>query len=366
MPNNRPPVTLSLYTENAVSDVIVAPAVRDLDELGGKLAAWMAGKMPGASDIRIDNLDYPRGAGQSHETILFDAHWREGGEERSQGYVVRIKPSSFTVFPDNLFDEQYQVMKVLHDNNYVRVARPLWLEQDAAILGNPFFVMEKVKGRVPVSIPPYARSGWVSEASPEQHRRMWEEGVRQLAAIQLVPLDKVRFLEGPPPAREGLAQEWDKYTRFVAWLEEVEPQPALRAALDRLKSIWPKNQPEGMVWGDARIGNMMFDEDYRVAAVMDWEQPSLGGALNDLAWFIVISVTLHGPSAQVGRHLPGMGTREETVALWEQISGKSAADLDWFEDFTHLKMTCTGIRLGHLRGQPMMDEATIAKRLKVG
>ena len=348
-----------------MSDIIVAPETRDLPELAAALCQWLAGKLPQASDIRIDNLDYPRGAGMSHETILFDMHWREGGEARSQGMVVRIKPGHHTVFPDDLFDQQYQLMKVLHEGNYVRVAKVFWIEQDPTILGKPFFVMEKKVGRVPVSMPPYASNGWVSEATPEQHRKIWEEGVTQLALIQRVPLDKVRFLEGPPHAREGFAQEWDKYVRFVEWVKDDPAAPVLRDALARLDSIAPKNRPEGVVWGDARIGNRMFNDKFEVIAVMDWEQPSLGGAMQDLAWFSVLSETMHGKSAIRGKYLPGMGTREETIALWEEVSGKSAADLEWYEEFTHLKMACTGVRLGGLRGEVMQDVASLRARLKV-
>jgi aminoglycoside phosphotransferase (APT) family kinase protein len=348
-----------------VSDVIVAPATRDLDELARDLEAWLATRLTGASDIRVDELDYPRGAGQSHETILFEAHWNEAGEERNQGMVVRVKPSAFTVFVDTLFEEQYRVMQVLHEGNYVRVAKPLFFEEDVSFLGNPFFVLERKYGRVPVSIPPYAKTGWLSEASPEQRRKLWEGAVDQLAAIQKVPLDKLDFLKGPPGAESGLAQEWDKYSRFADWIQEHVPSPAIARALERLKSLWPKNQPEGLVWGDARIGNMMFDEDFNVVTVMDWEQPSLGGALHDLAWFCVLSETMHGRNSQMGAYLEGMGSREETVERWQALTGKSAADLEWYEDFTHFKMTCTGIRMGHWRGKQMFGETDIAKRLKV-
>ncbi len=348
-----------------MSDLIVAPETRDLDELAEELAVWLARQLPGSSAMRIDNLDYPRGAGMSHETILFDAHWTSAGEAKSQGMVVRIKPERMTVYPDNLFDEQYQLMKVLHEGNYVRVAEVFWLEQDTSILGKPFFVMEKKFGRVPVSMPPYAQTGWVSEASDAQHRHMWEEGVRQLALIQHVPLDKLQFLRGPAHAPEGFAQEWDKYVRFVEWVRDEPAAPILRDGLKRLESLTPANQPEGLVWGDARIGNMMFDANFDVIAVMDWEQPSLGGALHDLAWFLVLSDTMHGPGAQRGKHLPGMGSREETITLWEEISGKSAADIEWYEDFTHLKMACTGVRLGALRGEVMQDPAYLKVRLKV-
>ncbi len=349
-----------------MSDVIVAPETRDLEELAQTLAAWMQDKLPDARDIRIDNLDYPRGAGQSHETILFDAHWNEGGDARTQGCVVRIKPGDFTVFVDTLFEEQYRVMKLLHEDGQVRVAKPLWFEEDSSVLGRPFFIMEKKHGRVPVSIPPYSQTGWLSEATPEQRRKLWRNAVEQLAAIQKVPLDKFDFLKGPPGAESGLAQEWDKYERGAAWVQEHVGSPALAKAQERLKSLWPENQPEGLVWGDARIGNMMFDDDFEVVAVMDWEQPSLGGALHDLAWFSVLSELMHGPNSMAGVPLEGMGSREETVELWEELTGKSAADLEWYEDFTQFKMACTGLRMGHWRGQQMMDDETIAKRLKVG
>lgn len=348
-----------------MSDVIVAPETRDLDVLAKELAAWMAGKLPGASDVRIDNLDYPKGAGQSHETILFDAHWSEGGQARTQGCVVRIKPESFTVFPDNLFEEQYRVLQVLHEGDYVPVAKPLWFEEDASLLGKPFFIMEKKYGRVPVSIPPYAKVGWLSEATPAQRRHLWEGAVRQLAAVQLVPLDKVQFLAGPDHARDGLAQEWDKYTRFVEWVSDSPNAPILEAGRQRLLSMWPDNQPEGMVWGDARIGNMMFDENFDVVTVMDWEQPSLGGALQDLAWFCTLAETMHGKNSQMGAYLEGMGTREETIVLWEEITGKSAADLEWYEDFTQLKMACTGVRMGMLRGSEITNADWLKQRLKV-
>jgi aminoglycoside phosphotransferase (APT) family kinase protein len=351
--------------ENGMSDVIVAPSTRDLDVLSGKLSAWLTERLQAADGLELFNFAYPRGAGQSHETILFDARWTEKGEEKVRGYVVRIKPTDFTVYPDNLFDEQYQIMRLLHDRDYVRVARPLWLEQDATILGSPFFVMEKVEGRVPVSHPPYAKSGWLAEATPAQRRRLWESAVRQLAAIQCVPVAEAQFLAGEGEARDGLAQEWDKFTRFVDWVQDDPRAPILRAGWQRLLDSWPKNQPEGIVWGDSRIGNMMFDDEFEVVAVMDWEQPSLGGALHDLSWFTTIAETMHGKASTYGAYLEGMGTREETIALWQEVCGKPVDDLEWYDDFTHLKMSLTGMRLDILRGTEMLKPEYLRERLKV-
>ena len=348
-----------------MENVIVAPEVRELDVLARQLVPWLQAHLPEADDLRVERLSYPFGAGRSHETILFDASWRAAGTRIEKHWVVRIKPRRHTVFPDDLFEQQYRVMKVVHERGAVRVAQPLWFEADPSLLGAPFFVMERKQGRVPVSIPPYATTGWVAEATPAQRAKMWENGVRQLAAVQSVPLSSVQFLRGSGRSRDGLAQEWDKYVRFVEWINQERPWPVLDAALERLRSCWPTNQPPGLVWGDARLGNMMFDDNFEVVAVMDWEQPSLGGALHDLAWWLYISNMMHGATPD-RPHLQGMGTREETLALWRELTGISTADIEWYEDFTALKLSCTGIRLQTLKGVQFYDEAWLARRLKVG
>lgn len=348
-----------------MSGEIVAPETRDLDVLSAQLAHWLAGRLAGASDVRVTNLDYPRGAGQSHETILFDANWLAAGTRHTQGYVVRIKPTRQLVYPDDLFIEQYRLMRLLYEDGRVRVAQPFWFEESPALLGAAFFIMEKKIGRVPVSIPPYRESGWVAEATPEQRRIMWKNGVHQLAAIQSIPLSAVQFLAGPDNARDGLAQEWDKYSRFITWMGGATFTPILRAAMDRLQKLWPANQPPGLVWGDSRLGNMMFDENFDVIAVMDWEQPSLGGALHDLAWWLVLSEAHHaaGPNRPF---FEGMGTREETIALWQSLTGISAESVDWYEDFTRLKMSCLSLSTAKMGRYPHPDPAVMARRLKVG
>ena len=344
------------------ADVIVAPNVRDLDELRQKLTAWVSGNILGGADVRLDNFSYPFGAGRSHETILFDAAWTEGGENRTQGMVVRIKPTDHLYFPDDLFDTQYRLMQALHQEGHVKVAKPLAFEAGSDLLGAPFFVMEKLYGRVAVSTPSYSQIGWVAEATPEQRRTLHANGVRALASTQLVPVSALGFLADETTGRSGLEQEWDRYVRHIDWVCEGKPAPILQEALAELKRRWPANQPEGMVWGDARLGNIMFDDKFDVVAVMDWEQPSLGGALHDLAWWIFMDRSNHG--ARPGREaLEGMLSREEVIALWEEVSGKSAADFEWYEDFVSLKVAALGIRTAVLLNQPAPDEAGLRRIL---
>jgi aminoglycoside phosphotransferase (APT) family kinase protein len=329
--------------QSVTAPTLVAPEVRDLDDLARQLAAWLKTRMPEADGIELRNLSYPLGAGMSHETILFDAAWREAGRTVERGMVVRIKPMRRQVYQDDMFDAQYQLMQLMHRLDVVPVAEPLWFEQDPSLLGAPFFVMAKVSGSVAVSFPPYSKQGWLFDAAPADRRRLWEDSVRALARIQTVPISEAPFLHLPGEFAENFDQEIDRWTRYLDWADPERNCGLLRGAFERLKAARPKNRPEGIVWGDARLGNLMVSDDFKVVAVMDWEQPSLGGALQDLGWWLYterLQTVLRGIPP-----LEGMGAREETLALWSETCGKSTADIEWYEAFAAFKMDCLSVRM---------------------
>jgi len=329
---------------------VVALDKRDLEQLSRDLATWLVQRLPDASDLCISDLSYPLGAGLSHETILFDAHWHTSAGERSEGLVVRIKPTRHQVFLDDMFDQQFQIMAFMQALNVVPVATPLWLERDPGLLGAPFFVMKKIPGRVAVSFPPYSKQGWLFEAAPADRRCVWEDAVRNLAAIQTVPAGQAAFLNLPGNFVEDFDQEVDRWFRYLNWADVKGECKLLRGQFELLLNQRPANRAEGIVWGDARLGNMMFDHNFRAVAVMDWEQPSLGGALHDLGWWLYSDrmQTLNKGLAP----LKGMGSREDTIELWSEVCGKSAADIEWYEAFAAFKMECLGVRMRSIGAIP--------------
>jgi aminoglycoside phosphotransferase (APT) family kinase protein len=322
---------------------IVAPVTRDLVDLSRQLATWLKGRLQAAGDVAVLNLAYPLGAGMSHETILFDAEWDEQDALVRRGMVVRIKPTQRHVYHDDMFDQQYELMRLMHAGGIVRVAKPLWMEPAPDLLGAPFFVMEKVTGRVAVSYPPYTKQGWLVEAAPCERRRLWEDSVRQLAAIQNMPVESASFLNHPIAFEQGFDQEVDRWRRYLNWVDPGASQLLLHACFDRLMALAPADRAPGIVWGDARLGNMMIGPDFKVAAVMDWEQPSLGGALHDLGWWLCSDA--NQTTGQGLKPLDGMGTREETIALWSEACAKSATDIEWYEAFVGFKQECLALRM---------------------
>jgi aminoglycoside phosphotransferase (APT) family kinase protein len=61
---------------------------------------------------------------------------------------------------------QYRTVRLVAEHTDVPVRRVLWLEVDPGSLDAPFFVMERVEGRVPPNVMPCTREGtWVHAAS---------------------------------------------------------------------------------------------------------------------------------------------------------------------------------------------------------
>ena len=166
--------------------------------------------------------------------------------------------------------------------------------------------------------------------------------MEELCRVAQVPVDEVAFLSAPGSSAASLERYLEYWRQGVDWSTQGQtPEPIWRLS-DWLAKQLPEDRPAGFAWGDARVGNMMFGDDFRVVGVMDWEAATLGGIRQDLAWWLFFD-QWNGPA----RGLPvldGFGTREETIAFWEERVGEEAGDLTWYEVFTAFQITLLSIR----------------------
>ena len=87
-------------------------------------------------------------------------HSGKGGVEY---WVVRIKPTAYTMFPDDLFEQQYRIIEALHAQGNVRVARPLGFEPDPSVLGAPFLAQKLLTARAHLRIVTVGGRAWTAE-----------------------------------------------------------------------------------------------------------------------------------------------------------------------------------------------------------
>jgi len=320
------------------------PWQRDLEADGAKFAAWLRRQLPAADDFTLSPLAAPTSSGFSNETLLCEAAWSESGAERRESLVVRIQPTGYQVFPEYDMGLQFRTMQRLAQTD-VPVPRVLWLEtSDTSVFGAPFYVMAKVEGRVPTDQPPYHVGGWMTEISPAERRAIFLAGFEMMARIHRLDLDAAGFgfLRRPELGANGLAQELAYYERYLAWASAGREQPVAEAAYDWLTKHAPSGEPEGLVWGDARIGNVIF-AGTKPVAVLDWEMVTCGSPEKDLGWAVFLD--RHHSEGLEAKRLEGFPSYDECMAHYESLTGHRVAHLHYYQVFAGFRFSVVMMRI---------------------
>jgi aminoglycoside phosphotransferase (APT) family kinase protein len=319
---------------------------RDPAEVADALGRWLATTSPDGAGPEVFDVRTPASNGFSNETILCRTR-SAGGEERR--LVVRVAPTRHLLFMDAEFSTQYRVMKALADGgSSVRLPRLGPYEEDPQYLGVPFFTMDHVEGQVPSDNIPYTMEGWVIEAPPEEQERLWWSGIDALAAVhrtdwRALGLD---WLSQPSRGRPGIEQQMSYYRDFLDWAAKGLRVPVLESTWQWLVDHQPVEDGEVVLsWGDSRIGNIIWD-DFRCAAVLDWEMASLGQPEMDLGWFLYFDRQFTDP---LGVPRPaGFPSHEDTIERYSDLLGRPMKDLFFYEIFSGFRFAVVMLRLADL------------------
>jgi aminoglycoside phosphotransferase (APT) family kinase protein len=330
---------------------------RDLAADGAKLTAWLQRQLPDATELRISDLVAPQSSGFSNETLLFDLEYARGGEAHRDALVVRIEPMGLRIFPEYDLGLQFRTMQMLAPTA-VPVPPTYWIEaRDRDVLGGAFYVMGQVRGRVPSDQPPYHAGGWMTEIAPAERAAIWWAGVDTLAAIHALDYRALGFGFLATPALGDTPLDWQLtyYQRFLEWAACGRPQPTIARAFEWLKRHQPRGEPTGLCWGDARIGNIIFDGT-RPAAVLDWEMVALGSPEMDLGWSIFLD-RHHSEGLELPR-LEGFPGYEATVARYEALTGHRVQHLHYYQVLAGFRFAVIMLRIAQqMVTYGLMDEA---------
>ncbi len=335
----------------------------DLPTLSLCLQRWLVKHW--RSSARLLNLQRSAG-GYSNITLLAELQTDEG----TQGIVIRIQPEGASVFPDCDVQTQYRTLTLLQGSG-LPVPALLGLELDSSVIGAPFFLMARIEGRVPNENPPYHLEGWFHDLAPQPMRQHWFAGVDGFAALAKLDWRALGFsFLLPQQGQSPLVQLLDYYERMLGWSESLSGRsyPLLWRAMDWLQLHQPQDEPMALSWGDAKLGNCVFDSDGRLVGMLDWERPALANPVDDLAWWLMLD-----ESMCTGYGLPrlaGLPEKAETIARWEQVSGCSATDLPYYELLAAWRFAIVMSRIGDIftkRGwvapDARMDERNGGSRL---
>ena len=192
-----------------------------------------------------------------------------------------------------------------------------FIGEDPTVLGEQFFVMERVGGE---AIHDIHMQPWFVEADVTERNRVCRDWISAFAVIgRLAPLDAL----GAPLTPEEDLGRWRSFAARANSDATVD-------AIDRLlKRPAPRSGPPSVVHGDPKLSNLMW-HDKQISAVLDWEMALNGEPLGDLAYMLYGFESAFHPALRAQK-LPGMLDREGVIALWSEVSGRSSEGVEWHE-----------------------------------
>lgn len=311
------------------------------------LRGWLERKIPGAQNLRVLEFEKSQ-SGTSNETWFLTANWREAGMEKDMQLVVRWAPEAMQLLHTYDLMAQFRILQGLEGSD-VPVPRALWFEEDEKVLGNPFFVMEKIDGEV-LDLDP-GSNGYhkLCEATAQERRHIWRQTVESIARVHAVDWRQrgLGFLRGSDGGASSLDQEIGWWQDLMAFSRADVPVIAEAFAWASQHRYQPEHT--GLCWGDARQGNLIF-RDGEVVAVLDWEMAYIGPPECDVMYLCVMTETmnrLHGLA-----RLEGVPDTAETCAYYESITGTRLEHLHCHEVIATLKSA-----VGLCRAGAVLEEA---------
>ena len=229
-----------------------------------RLTAYLGGQVPGfEADIEVTQFQ----GGQSNPTYRIAT---SAGD-----YVLRKKPAGRLLPSAHMIEREYAILKALR--GVIPVPRVMHLCEDESVIGQSFFVMEHVDGRI------LADPG-LSEADPAQREALSLELASVLAKLHLADF-RVLGLEGLGRPTGYLARQLARWSKQYV-TARVEDNADMGRLIPWLEDHLPVGDETAIVHGDYRSYNIIFDKrSTNILAVLDWELATIGHPLADLAYF---------------------------------------------------------------------------------
>jgi len=264
----------------------------------------------------------PIGEGHSNVTYLI---------ERADGSELVLRRPPRPPLPPSAHDvlREARLLRALRDTP-ARVPAVLAVGEDEAIIGSPFYVMERIAGEAIVFSLPEALD------VPAERRRIADELIDALVEIHAVDW-RAAGLEGFGKPTGYLERQLRRFGGL--WeINKTREIPGVERVAAWLGEHIPESGAATIVHGDYRLGNTMYASGApaHLAAVLDWEMATIGDPLADLGYLCMMWSEPGDPPGglrdALGRvtRAESFPTRAELITRYEELSGRSMRELRWY------------------------------------
>lgn len=223
------------------------------------------------NDVQLVDFFQPSG-GWSDEVYVITLGWEEQGRYKEQGFVIRkAKEVGLTFGEKNLYP-QFTILDTLSKHTKLPIPKVYIFERDKSILGNEFFIMEKVEGK---SYVPWSKEGRRFFANATKGP-IPEQFVKYLADLHCLDYKKLALNQSILKRNsanyidEKIKELEDIYERYTFF-----DDPVVTDAMEWLKGNKPNPISPCLIHNDYRTGNLLYKEE-EITGILDWESAEIG------------------------------------------------------------------------------------------
>ncbi len=241
--------------------------------------------------------------GTSNPTFLLTSH-----DDR---WVLRKRPPGNLLPSAHQVEREHRVMHALRDSG-VPVPKMHVYCDDASIIGQEFYVMEMIEGRVSKSE--------MATFTPDERRAIYDDFARILATLHRVDYIEVGLERHGRPGNY-FARQIDRWTKQYR-ASETEHIADMEQLIEWMPHHIPTDDETTLIHGDYRIGNVLIHpSEPRIVAVLDWELSTLGHPLGDLSYHAAYSHVEFAPFIDNLAEL-GIPTEDEWRLRYCELAGR--------------------------------------------
>jgi len=279
-------------------------------------------------------------------------------------WVLRRPPLGHVLETAHDMSREFRVLSGLAGTD-VPVPHVDALCEDTEVNGAPFYVMERMHGRILRNL------AMLAELPADDAQRISYEIVDVLARLHAVDYAAVGLGDfgRPEGFLERNVRRWGKQWES----NKTRELPVVDELGRRLAAALPAYQDQSIVHGDYRIDNTMVaaDDPGRIVAVLDWEMSTLGDPLTDVGLLAVYWGDRNARAvlgSQGVSNLSGFPSREEVTDRYARQSGRDLSELDFYLVYAGYKLAIIveGINARFLMGKTLgegfedMGDAVVA------
>lgn len=237
-----------------------------LEELKIKITPFLQEKLKlNTKEISISQFK----GGYSNLTYLIKTDDKE--------LVLRRPPLGKKINKAHDMIREFNVLKSLQNASYKKIPKPILSCDDEAVIGSPFFIMEKVDGLILQNQIPAGM-----DLSSSFFQSLSKNSIDALLELHQLELKDSGLLNLGKP--EGYVER-----QVSGWSErylkaKTDEIPSMEFAIEWLKNNLPKSRAVSFIHNDFKYDNIVLEDksNPEIKAILDWEMATVGDPLMDL------------------------------------------------------------------------------------